>query len=172
MGLTLPPGDPNNPKKKKKNNSVDGRNSYDSTSTGELITFFNRNVSEYPTEVGSPKFEMVPVTKHKDIMLNVARMHAQQESDRIMDLVAVLQKQAEEIKNRLNFTDQVHAAKYEFQPTHGSTYWLVLDHKKGGTRLTQTGPDDWSTGAPAEYEYVRKVKWLGDYTWIEVKDND
>jgi hypothetical protein len=152
-----------------KPNSADGRESFDIEVGGTLVPFFNRNVSEYPTEVGAPKFELVPVTKQKDIMLNVARMHAQQEYDRIMDLVTVLQKQAEEIKGRLDFTDQVHAAKYEFQPTHGSIYWLVIDHKKGGTRLTQTGPDDWSTGAPAEYEYVRQVKWLGDYTWIEVK---
>ena len=154
---------------KKKLNSADGRTSYDSTSTGELITFFNRNVSEYPTEVGAPKFELVPVTKQKDIMLNVARMHAQQEYDRIMDLVSVLQKQADEIKDRLDFTDQVHAAKYEFQPQHGVDYWLVKDHKKGGTRLTQTGPSDWTTGIPEGWEYTRQVKWLGDYTWIEVK---
>jgi hypothetical protein len=155
--------------KKDKPNSADGRNSYDSAASGELIAFFNRNVTPYPTEVGAPQFELVPVEKQKDIMLNVARMHAQQEYDRIMDLVQVLQKQAEEIKDRLDFTDQVHAAKYEFQPMHGINYWLVQDHKRGGTRLTQTGPDDWTTGAPAEYEYLRQVKWLGDYTWIEVK---
>lgn len=155
---------------KDKPNSADGRESYDSTSTGELITFFNRNVSTYPTEVGAPKFELVPVEKQKDVMLNVARMHAQQEYDRIMSLVEVLQKQADSIRDRLDFTDQVHAAKYEFQPMHGVHYWLVRDHKKGGTRLTQTGPHDWSTGAPAEYEYLRQVKWLGDYTWIEVTD--
>ncbi len=78
------------------NNSANGVSSYDSTSTGNIIHFFNRNVSEYPTEAGGPKFDMIPVTKQKDIMINHARMYAQQEYDRIMELVAVLEKQAKE----------------------------------------------------------------------------
>jgi hypothetical protein len=111
------------------------------------------------------------VEKQKDIMVNVARMHAQQEYNRITELVEVLQRQAAELKRRLDITDMVHAARYEFQIYHGQTYWLVNDTKKGGTRLTHHGPQDWTTGAPAEYEYVCQVKWLGDYTWIEVDTN-
>ena len=158
--------------KKDKPNSADGRDSYDSNSTGELIEFFNRNVTPYPTEVGGPAFDLIPVERQKDIMVNVARMHAKQEYSRIMELVAVLQRQADEVKQRLDITDLVHAAKYEFQIYHGQKYWLVRDHRKGGTRLTHTGPNDWATGGPSEYEYICRVKWLGDYTWIEVEEND
>ena len=104
-------------------------------------------------------------------MVNVARMHGQQEYNRIMELVAVLQKQADEVRKRLDITDLVHAAKYEFQIYHGQCYWLVHDHRKGGTRLTHTGPSNWTTGGPNEYEYICRVKWLGDYTWIEVDEN-
>jgi hypothetical protein len=151
-------------------NSANGRNSFDSTSTGELITFINRNVTPYSTESSGPKFDLVPVEKQKDIMLNVARMHAQQEYNRIMELVDVLQKQAEQIKRRLNVTDMVHAAKYDFQVYHGNVYWLVFDSRKSFTRLVINGPNDWSTGKPEEYEYICSVKWLGDHTWIEIND--
>ena len=156
---------------KDKPNSADGRDSYDSTSTGDLIQFFNKNVTPYPTEVGAPKFDLIPVEKQKDIMVNVARMHAQQEYNRITELVEVLQRQAAELKRRLDITDMVHAARYEFQVYHGQTYWLVNDTRRGGTRLTHNGPVDWTTGAPAEYEYVCQVRWLGDYTWLEVDNN-
>lgn len=152
-----------------KSNSADGRDSFDSTSTGELIAFINRNVTPYSTESSGPKFDLVPVEKQKDIMLNVARMHAQQEYNRIMELVAVLQKQAEQIKRRLDVTDMVHGAKYEFQVYHGNIYWLVFDTRKEFTRLVMSGPNDWSTGKPPEYEYICKVKWLGDHTWVEVE---
>jgi hypothetical protein len=111
------------------------------------------------------------VTKQKDIMINVARMHAQQEYNRITELVEVLQRQAAELKRRLDITDMVHAARYEFQIYHGQTYWLVNDTRRGGTRLTHNGPTDWTTGSPAEYDYICQVKWLGDYTWIEVDNN-
>jgi sugar/nucleoside kinase (ribokinase family) len=150
-------------------NSAKGRNSFDITTGNTLVNFFNRNVTPYATESSGPKFDLVPVEKQKDIMLNVARMHAEQEYKRIMDLVTVLQKQAEEIKRRLDVTDMVHAAKYDFQIAHGNTYWLVYDHRKQITRLSITGPNDWATGIPEGYEYITQVKWLGDYTWIEVE---
>ena len=122
----------------------------------------------YPMEVGAPKFELVPVTKQKDLMVNAARMHAQQEYDRIMELVRVLQKQAEDIKRRLEITDMVHAARYDFQTYHGQIYWLLYDRRKDCTRLSHNGPNDWSTGIPDGYEYIGQVKWLGDYTWVQV----
>jgi len=122
-------------------NSAKGRTSYDSTSTGTLIPFFNRNVSEYPTEAGGVKFDLVPVTKQKDLMINHARIYAQQEYDRIMELVAVLEGQAQAIKRRLEITDSVHAAVYQFQPVMGNIYWIVWDKRKEHTLLTQHGPD-------------------------------
>ena len=156
---------------KEKPNSADGRLSYDSTSTGELIQFFNRNVSPYPVDVGGPSFDLVPVRQQKDIMLNVSRLHARQEYNRIMELVAVLQRQADEVRQRLEITDLVHAAQYSFQIYHGQCYWLARDLARGGTLLTQTGPTEWTTAPPDYYEYICRVKWLGDYTWIEVDLN-
>jgi hypothetical protein len=153
-----------------KSNRADGRNSFDSESTGSLIEFFNKNVTPYPTDIGGPAFDLIPIAKQKDIMINVARMHGHQEYNRIMELVAVLQKQAASIKRRLEITDQVHAAKYDFQTYHGNIYWLVFDSRKNHTLLTQTGPHDWSSSAPDDYNYICRIKWLGDYTWVEVDD--
>lgn len=170
MGLTLPPDDPNNPKRKKQSNLADGRTSYDSESTGNLVEFINRNVTPYPTDVGGPAFDLIPIEKQKDIMVNVSRMHAKQEYNRIMELVAVLQRQADDVRKRLDITDLVHAARYSFQIYHGQCYWLAHDLARGGTLLTQTGPNDWTTTKPEHYEYICRVKWLGDYTWIEVEE--
>ena len=153
----------------KKSNVTDGRESFDITVGNTLVAFFNRNVSTYPTEAGGPKFDLVPVEKQKDVMLNVARMHANQEYNRIMELVDVLQKQASELKRRLDITDMVHAAKYEFQVAHGQTYWLVQDTRQNKLILCGMGPNGWSAGAPVWYKYIVAVKWLGDHTWIEVK---
>ena len=153
-------------------NLLKGRNSYDSTSTGALIPFLNRNVTPYGTEAGGPKFEMVPVTKQKDLMINHARMYAQQEYDRIMELVNVLEKQAQSIKRRLEITDAVHGAVYQFQPVMGKEYWLAWDKRKHHTLLTQNGPDDWSSSAPDDYEYITNVKYMGDHTWLELNEKE
>ena len=153
----------------KKSNITKGRDSYDSTSTGTMISFFNRNVTPYATESGGPKFDPVPVTKQKDIMINHARMYAQQEYDRIMELVAVLEKQAQQIKRRLDVTDAVHAAEYQFQVVMGNCYWLVWDRRKEKTLLVLNGPNDWATGVPVDYEYQMQVKYMGDHTWLEIE---
>lgn len=153
----------------KKSNKAKGTNSFDSNIGNSLVTFLNRNVTPYPTEVGGPAFDLIPVTKRKDIMVNAARMHAEQEYNRITELMIVLAKQAEELKRRLDITDMVHAAEYQFQPAHGRTYWLVYDSNIQNTILSMQGPDDWTTGKPDKYEYICQVKWLGDYTWVEVK---
>jgi hypothetical protein len=151
-------------------NSAKGRTSFDITTGNTLVNFFNRNVTPYATSTLGPKFDLVLVEKQKDIMLNVARMHAEQEYNRIMELVTVLQNQASEIKRRLDVTDMVHAAKYDFQIAHGNIYWLVYDRRKDCTRLSILGPNDWNTGIPEGYEYITQVKWLGDYTWIEATE--
>ena len=94
-------------------NRTKGRDSFDATLGNSLVEFINRTSTPYPVEVGAPAFDLVPVEKQKDIMLNVARLHAQQEYDRIMSLVAVLQRQAHSIRRRLEITDAVHSAKYD-----------------------------------------------------------
>jgi len=153
-----------------KSNLAKGRNSFDANMGGTLVPFFNRNVSEYPTEAGGVKFDLVPVTKQKDIMINHARMYAQQEYDRIMELVNVLQKQANDIKRRLDVTDAVHAAEYQFQLVMGNCYWIVWDKRKEKTLLVHTGPKGWSTGAPEDYVYQMQVKYMGDHTWMEINE--
>ena len=151
-------------------NLAKGRNSYDSTSTGVMIPFFNRNITPYATEAGGPKFDPIPVEKQKDLMVNHARMYAQQEYDRIMELVSVLEKQAQQIKRRLEITDAVHAAEYQFSPVMGQAYWLAWDRRKERMLLVFHGPNDWSTGAPEDYEYVTRVKYMGDHTWLEINE--
>ena len=151
-------------------NILKGRDSFDATAGNVLVPFFNRNVTPYATEAGGPQFDLVPVEKQKDIMLNVARMHAQQEYDRIVELVRVLESQAQQIKRRLEITDAVHGAEYQCQTYHGQVYWLVYEREKQKTILSKTGPNGWSSSAPESYEYIAAVKWLGDHTWQEVTD--
>jgi hypothetical protein len=73
-------------------------------------------------------------------MINHARMYAQQEYDRIMELVTVLQRQADDIRRRLDVTDAVYAAEYNFQIVMGHYYWLVW-HKRHREKSVGT---DWS----------------------------
>jgi hypothetical protein len=126
------------------------------------------NSIAYPMEVGAPQFAPVPVQSQKDLMVNAARQAAQQEYNRIMQLVSVLQSQADDIQRRLTLTDQVAAAHYEIKLYPGGLYWLVEDTAKNCIRLVSNGPNDWHTSAPVHYRYIVQIQWLGDSTWQEV----
>ena len=151
-----------------RSNIAKGRDSFDANIGGNVVAYFNRNITPYATSTLGPKFDLIPVTKQKDIMINHARIYAQQEYDRIMELVSVLQKQADDIKRRLDITDAVYAAEYQFQVVMGNCYWLVWDKRKEKTLLVTIGPNDWNTGVPVNYEYIAQVKYMGDHTWSEI----
>ena len=150
-------------------NSAKGRDSFDIVTGNTVVSHFNRNITPYATSSLGPKFDLVPVEKQKDLMINHARMYAQQEYDRIMELVTVLQRQADDIRRRLAVADAVHAAEYSFQVVMGQCYWLVWERQKQKNLLVMTGPDDWNTGVPPSYDYVMKVKYMGDHTWMEMQ---
>ena len=49
----------------------------------------------------------------------------------------------------------------------------VFDWKKETvqmTLLTQNGPNDWSSSAPEDYEYISRIKYMGDHTWLEINE--
>jgi hypothetical protein len=171
LGQRLGEITPDTQKVTDKSNLLKGRNSYDSTSTGTLVPFLNRNVTPYATEAGGPKFDLIPVTEQKDLMINHARMYAQQEYDRIMSLVHVLEEQAEQIRRRLEITDAVHAAEFQFRLVMGNCYWLVWQTRLEKMLLVLTGPTNWNTGAPEDYQYLAQVKYMGDHTWMEIKED-
>ena len=156
----------------KPSNLAKGRTSFDINVGGTLVPFFNKNSTPYPTDVSAPKFELLPVREKKDLMINSARMYAEQEYNRIMELVNVLQSQANQIKRRLDITDWVHSAEYNFNTTHGGYYWIAQDTNRNRTVLLIMGPRDWSTGAPEHFEYIARVKYMGDHTWIEVDEQN
>lgn len=124
-------------------------------------------------EVGAPRFAPIEVAKQKDIMINAARANAEKEYNRIMEMVKVLQQQAEALVRRLEITEMVHSAVYGFQPAINKMYWLFKDTRKNQIGLTPLGPTDWHSGAtPEDYQYIAHVKFLGDQTWEEVKPNE
>jgi hypothetical protein len=117
------------------------------------------------------RFDLIPVEKQKDIMVNVARCT-------VIRNIAVLWNWLQCYSDKPTKSDNVWKLpiwcmlpNIQFQIYHGQCYWLAYDRARGGTLLTQTGPTEWTTTPPDYYEYICRVKWLGDYTWIEVDLN-
>ena len=153
-------------------NVMKGVNSKDAEIDGTLVPFINRNSSEYPVEVGSSFFAPVKVEEQKDLALNVAREHAKQEYDRIMQMVEILQEQAKALVDRLDASELVHSAEFSIITTHNRSYHIYFDSTKDKNVLSPIGPTEWCSGRPVEHlRFVSSVRKKGDSTW-EYVDED
>jgi hypothetical protein len=152
-------------------NVMKGVNSRDAIIGEQLVPFINRSSSEYPVEVGSSFFAPVKVEDQKDISLNVAKEHAKQEYDRIMQMVEILQEQAKQLVSRLDATDLVHGTMFSFNPVYGKEYHIYLNTYLDKNQMSLIGPKNWSGNIPEHLTFVASVIKKGDSTW-EYVDED
>ena len=152
-------------------NVMKGVNSRDAIIGEQLVPFINRSSSEYPVEVGAAFFAPVKVEDQKDISLNIAKEHAKQEYDRIMQMVEILQEQAKQLVSRLDATDLVHETNFSFHPVHGKEYHIYLNVYRQLKQMSLIGPTNWNTGIPGHLKFIASVIKKGDSTW-EYIDED
>jgi hypothetical protein len=153
-------------------NVMKGVNSKDAIIGDQLVPFINRSSSEYPVEVGASFFAPVKVEDQKDLSLNVAKEHAKQEYDRIMQMVEILKEQAKQLVSRLDATDLVHGTSFAFHPIHGKEYHIYFNTCHNKNQMGLIGPKAWSGEKPPEHlTFVATVIKKGDSTW-EYVDED
>ncbi len=130
----------------------------------EQDTFKKSSVS-YALDRGAPQFSLVEVKSKKDQQYNLAIQQAQQEFENLKQIAEVINKQAQQIKERLEVTEMIYHAEYNFTPIADNVYWVAKDLEKNIYMLCILGPNDWSTHPPENYEYISKVKFLANGLW-------
>lgn len=109
---------------------------------------FDANLKNYPTTVGSQKFEPIVVDKSEGI-----------KADRFFNSrLTELKKEYELLVSKYVDTKLVYGSDYNFQPIVGETYHLY-ERKNGSKFLSMISPDDW------KQEYVGSFILLNNGTW-------
>ncbi len=125
----------------------------------------------YALDRGAPKFDIIETKSKKDQHYNLAVQQAQKEFENLKQIADVINKQAQQIKERLEITELVYNAERSFTPVVGATYWIIKDTKKDNIQIVVLGPKDWSHGTPSNYEYLQEIKYLANGLWEKVEDN-
>ncbi len=135
------------------------------------------NLMPYPTNVGAPKFEPLPIISIKDTAKNIARYHANEKLQELNDQyqlivkqAEMIQQQAQKILSRVKVTDLILEAEYQFKPVPYNIYYLVWDKEVMLYKLLFLGPNDWVSDIPSYYDYQYSVRLLGDSTWEIVSE--
>lgn len=109
---------------------------------------FDANLKNYPTTVGSQKFDPIVVDKSEGI-----------KADKYFNSrLTELKKEYDSLVSKYVDTKLVYDSDYNFQPIVGETYHLY-ERKNGNTFLSMISPNDW------KQEYVGSFILLNNGTW-------
>jgi hypothetical protein len=122
----------------------------------------------YALDRGAPKFDIIETKSKKDQHYNLAVLQAQKEFENLKQIADVINKQAQQIKERLEITELVYNAERSFTPVVGTSYWIIKDTEKNNIKIVILGPKDWSTEPPKNYEYITEVCYLPNGLWEKI----
>lgn len=131
----------------------------------EEIDTFKKNAMTYPMDRGSQFFEITVPQNKKDLLNNQAIQYASDELEKLKEIVFVAQKQAMQIKKRVEITILISQSKFNFEPKVNENYWLIFNEETKFHTLSLLGPDQWSFGPPSYYKFISKVKYLANGLW-------
>lgn len=80
----------------------------------------------------------------------------------IHDQLELLVNQANELKERVEVSEQIYTAEMGFKPLTGHIYHLY--EKEGKKVLSMIGPSEWGN-KPKYDKFLATAKLLGDHTW-------
>lgn len=90
--------------------------------------------------------------------------------NQIKNQIELLVEQAQEIHNRMEISEKIYEAQYNFKPIIGQMYYLY-QKKDESYVLSMIAPEEWGKSMP--YEFLSRAKVLSDHTWdvkIEKKE--
>ena len=114
----------------------------------------------------------VPIipTKEGDIKHKSLSAMQQQTNSQLMQIkeqMELLAKQATEIKNRIDISEQIYNAEIRFEPLIAHTYHLYQENETKFL-LSMISPNDWGR-KKCPYSFIASVRLLADHTWKIIK---
>ena len=114
----------------------------------------------------------VPIipTKEGDIKHKSLSAMQQQTNSQLMQIkeqMELLAKQATEIKNRIDVSEQIYNAEIRFEPLIAHTYHLYQENETKFL-LSMISPNDWGR-KKCPYSFIASVRLLADHTWEIIK---
>lgn len=113
----------------------------------------DRKLKEYPTELGSQKFQPDNIELFKLEKTSKVKKYYTQKFDE-------LAKQYESLMRDIYINEMIYSAKHNFEPVVGEIYYLYK--KEEGNFLSLISPEQWN-----KFEFIGKFQFLSDGRWTE-----
>ncbi len=131
----------------------------------------NPGLLPYAHTVGGVVIRPEDEGKLKSRALTAMREQTNRQLKQLQKQAELIASQANELKKRVEVSENIYRADLSFEPFIGHTYHL---YKKGESfKMMIIGPDEWGVNRmPAELEFISTVKLLSDHTWDIVNPDD
>lgn len=123
----------------------------------------------YPHHVGSPAFAPTEKGVIKSRSMQAMEEQSNMQLQQIQEQIALLARQAEKLKNRIEVSKAVYLADMNFEPIVGSEYHLYA-RSEGVFVLSMISPEEWGAKPPFKH-FVASVRLLADRTWDVTREN-
>jgi hypothetical protein len=138
-------------KKKKSNNPIDE----------DKITEIP-HLLPYAHTVGGVQIKPIDKGRVKGRAVEAMYDQTEMQLNQIRKQIELLARQAKNIHDRVNISEDIYLAEMNFEPLIGFTYHLY-EKKDGKKVLSMVAPDEWGPNPP--YKFMATVKMLSDHTW-------
>jgi hypothetical protein len=128
----------------------------------------NPGLLPYSHHVGGVVINPEDTGKIKSRALTAMREQTNIQMTQIQKQVELLMKQANDLKDRVDMSEQIYQADLSFEPIISQIYHLYKKEEK--FKLLLIGPEDWGK-MPETLSYIGTVKMLGDHTWEILNKN-
>jgi len=122
---------------------------------------------EYAHHVGSALIKPEDRGKIKSKSLTAMREQTNMQVKNIYEQMQVLANQMNDIKSRIEISEEIYNTEMRFEPMPGLIYHLYRK-EDGNTALSIIGPDEWGKSSRFN-EFISSVKLLADHTWEILK---
>jgi len=122
----------------------------------------NPGLLPYANHIGSAIIRPVESGKEKGLGMKAMYQQTERNLKRIRQQVELLISQAQEIHDRISFSERIYLAECAFDPLIGQVYYLYkrLDESEF---LSMVGPLEW--GDKNGLSFVCSARLLADHTW-------
>lgn len=110
----------------------------------------NRNIKEYPTEVGAPKFSPDNISLFKQENTFKLKKHY---SSKIEEL----EKEYKRIIDEIKLNERLYSAKCNFEPISGNIYHLY--EKNNQEFISIISPGEWNMNYIGTYKFLSDGRW-------------
>jgi hypothetical protein len=116
----------------------------------------------YASHIGSAIIKPLDKGKSRGLAMKAMYQQTDKHLNQIKEQVEILIRQAQEIHDRIDFSEKIYQASCSFAPVIGNTYYLYK-RKDESEFLSMISPSEWGTNN--SMIFICAATLLADHTW-------